>query len=105
MTLTSPWHWVLLVVAAFFGLGGVIVFYLALFRHRARGRRRCPRWWYDMSATAGLRCPECGREARIPRKLLKTRRRWKMAMLGVVMVLLAGAGGAGVQVLEHGWVK
>jgi hypothetical protein len=62
----------------------------ALFWDRSRGRRRCPKCWYDMRGSPGLRCPECGCEAKSDRELMKTRRRRKLA------VLAALAGGAGL---------
>lgn len=56
-----------------------------------RGRtRRCPRCWYSMEATEGRRCPECGREARSERRMLRSRRRWRAAAAGVI-VAMAGA--------------
>lgn len=105
MTTSTLWTWLLLGFAACLALGGIAVIALALFRDRARGKRRCPRCWYDMSAARDLRCTECGREARSGRALLKTRRHWKRAMVGVVMVLAAGVAGAGQQVIEHGWMR
>ena len=61
----------------------------ALFADRSRGRRRCPKCWYEMTGVAGLRCPECGREARGERKLLRTRRRPMRAAAGLALALLA----------------
>lgn len=74
----------------------------ALWGDRAKGRRRCPRCWYDMDG-AGQRCPECGHEARSARRLLKARRRWRWAF--VAAVLGAAAAGMGVTsvVRAHGW--
>ncbi len=71
----------------------------ALFADRIRTRaprkegplRRCPRCWYDMSAVAGLRCPECGREAERERTLHRSRRRWRWAIVAA-LVMAAGAG-------------
>src|SRR5262249_4981712 len=63
---------------------------LAMFRDRARGRRRCPRCWYDMSATPGLRCPECGKDARKDGRLFRTRRHWRRAGLAVLVMLAGG---------------
>lgn len=40
---------------------GLLMLLWALFRDRSRGRRRCPRCWYDMAGVPGLQCPECGR--------------------------------------------
>jgi hypothetical protein len=76
----------------------------ALLWDRARGRRRCPGgWlrgcWYDMSATAGLRCPECGREARRERDLFRTRRRWSLALAGLVVAV------AGALVVARPWLS
>lgn len=72
------------------GIGAVLVL-MALFADRSRGRRRCPRCWYSMDGAPGLRCPECGGEARSDRRLFKTRRRWVFALLalGVVLIGLA----------------
>lgn len=56
---------------------------------RSRGRRRCPRCWYDMAATPGLRCPECGREAISERALSRTRRRYRTAAAALVLLLPA----------------
>ncbi len=70
-------------------LGGAALLYWSLFHDRARGRRRCPKCWYDLRAAMTLTCPECGRTARREGQLFKTRRRWRWAMVGVV---LAAAG-------------
>lgn len=40
----------------------------------SRGRRRCPKCWYDMSATSSLRCSECGHETGHERALYRSRR-------------------------------
>jgi len=58
---------------------------------RRGGLRRCPRCWYDMRATEGLTCPECGRAARRERALLRTRRRWRAGVVGL-LVLAIGVG-------------
>ncbi len=54
----------------------------------SRGRRRCPTCWYDMAGTAGLLCPECGREARSERRLFRTRRKRGLIELGVLVAAL-----------------
>ncbi len=69
----------------------------ALFKDRARGRKRCPKCWYDMSAAAPVesapvvtyRCPECGALARGEAALLRTRRRWRVVWLCGVIALVA----------------
>lgn len=67
-------------------LGAGVLLAWALFWDRPRGRRRCRKCWYDMSGAPGLRCPECGREARREGGLFRTRRRWGWA--GVATYLL-----------------
>ena len=68
------------------------------------GRRRCGRCWYDMSATVGRRCPECGHEATGERALFRTRRAPRL--VGVAALMLIGAYGLGVVrgVNANGWV-
>ena len=46
---------------------------------RARGRRRCPKCWHDLSATPGLTCSECGFTAHGETALHRTRRRVGLA--------------------------
>lgn len=41
----------------------------------SRGRRRCPKCWYDLSATKGSLCPECGRETAKESRFYRTRRK------------------------------
>ena len=77
-------------------LGGIGAFVLAwaLFADRFRGehgRRRCRRCWYEMTGVAGLQCPECGHTARDERHLHTTRRYWRRAVSGS-LVLLVGVG-------------
>jgi hypothetical protein len=94
--------WLFLVAGGVVGLGGLVLLVWAIFRDRARGRRRCPRCWYDMAGTPELVCPECGHHARIERRLYRTRRRWRRASLGLVIVLL-GVCIAEVPAYRRGW--
>jgi hypothetical protein len=89
---TGAWYeWALqiaagLVVAVSIGIASWLVW-----GDRARGRKRCPKCWYDMSgavaggATGGdadrdmYVCPECGKRTKGERGLARTRRRWKAA--------------------------
>lgn len=82
---------------------GAWLAYRALWLDRARGRRRCPRCWYDMRGTPGLRCSECGRIATSERQLRRTRRYPRLARLSLLVVLLGVAGLATPTVREHGW--
>lgn len=78
-------------VAAF----GVLMLIWWIVGDRARGRVRCPKCWYDMSAAAGLQCPECGKIAKGEAKFGKARRpRWMVVMA----VVLMGSGWYGVLV-------
>lgn len=73
-------------------LGGV-GFYLAswallsdwLAGHRKH--RRCAKCWYDMTAVVGFKCPECGREVKSEKGLHKSRRRWRVASLGIAAAI------------------
>ncbi len=74
----------------------------ALFGDRARGRRRCPRCWYDMRGVPGVTCPECGHAAGDERALSRTRRRWRRAAAGLVLAGLSYGAFVGPDVAERG---
>lgn len=78
--------WLYLLTAGLLALAGAPLLYWSLFHDRPRGKRRCPRCWYDMAGVPGLTCPECGRMVRSEGKLIKTRRRWGRAVLGAILV-------------------
>lgn len=50
--------------------------------------RRCLGCLYDMRRTGGLRCPECGRDAKDERELIARRRRPRSAAAGVALAAL-----------------
>ena len=64
----------------------------ALFADRSRGRRRCPRCWYDMAHAPppGMTCPECGFVAKAERQFHRTRRRYVLAA-AAILINVAGA--------------
>ncbi len=93
------------ILGAAVGLIGASVVLRALFADRSRGRRRCPGCWYDMSRVPGVRCPECGRTTKKERGLLRTRRRWRRAAIGMCLVVLGAATVAAPSVREHGWLS
>ncbi len=89
------------------GLCGLVLLLWSLFADRPRGRRRCPKCWYDLTGSPGLTCSECGHAARRERSLRKTRRRWRWAIAALPLI----AGGYLVSVTPrirtswrwHGW--
>ncbi|MHC4081059.1 MAG: hypothetical protein ACYSU2_07025, partial [Planctomycetota bacterium] len=72
---------------------GVALTWWGLFGDRARGRRRCPRCWHDLSHTPGMTCSECGYTAKRERTLFRTRRRLIPAVVGVAVASLATTWG------------
>lgn len=82
---------------------GCVLLLWALLGDPARGRRRCPRCWYDMAGMAGRRCPECGKEAKRERSLRKWRRRWGWALAGAGVLAMAHGLRTAVHVRANGW--
>jgi len=85
--------WFYWLIGGLLGAAGAILALWSLFADRARGRRRCPKCWYDMSGAEGdppHTCPECGNVIKRTRKLHKTRRRWRWAILSI-LILIASA--------------
>lgn len=80
---TYSWYFGAVVLA----LASVAILYFWWRGDPARGRRRCPRCWYDMHATPGLTCSECGRVAATEAALLRPRRRRWLVALGVLMAV------------------
>ena len=91
-----------------FGLGLLglctAVTWWGLFGDRARGRRRCPRCWYDLSHTLGMTCPECGLTATSERSLHRTRRRWVHAGAAALAAAL-GSTWTIEQARQGGWMS
>jgi len=85
-------------------VGLVFLAWWALFRDRERGRRRCPRCWYDMDHLPSMTCPECGYTARSERSFGKTRRRKRLAVLA--MLGCASIGACVIDCAVHrGWMS
>jgi hypothetical protein len=83
-----PWLNLILVVAgALVALGALVILVWALRGDRARGRRRCPRCWYDLAGTTVLTCPECGHRAGAESHTHRPRRRWKLAAVALLAVV------------------
>lgn len=99
------WHLALIIAGWTFAAAGVLLLLWALFGDRSRGRRRCPKCWYDMTGVPGLMCPECGRAAKHERGVLRTRRRWR-GVAAAMIVLAIGLSAFGVRLAtDPGWVR
>lgn len=91
-------------LAVLVALGGLTLLYWSMFRDRARGRRRCPKCWYDLRGTESLTCPECGYTAGRERYFFKTKRRWRWVV--PIVVLLGGSYVLWItpRALRDGWL-
>jgi hypothetical protein len=92
-------------LAAIFALAWLVITLRALFHDRARGRRRCPRCFYDIDPALGRHCTECGHTAASEAALARTRRHWRTALLAIVLLLLPAlaAGMIGRWGQQGGW--
>lgn len=102
--------WPFWLTASLLGGLSLIILYRALFRDRSRGRKRCPKCWYDMSGAdplrpSGLVCPECGRDAKRESALLRTRRRWGWVAIGSALALGSYGVWKAPEVDRHGWPR
>lgn len=82
-----------------------LAFWALFWSGRAKGRRRCPKCWYDLSQTPGLRCSECGHVAKREKKLFKTRRRWRWAGMALLLLLSGAYEGVQPKVRKDGWAS
>ena len=82
--------WVLGTVVIALGVG---LTWWGLFGDGARGRRRCPRCWHDLSHTPGMTCSECGYTARRERAFYRARRRLLPTVAGALIASLAATWG------------
>lgn len=105
MGASSYLDWLVYVLGWAVGIGGLGLLARALFGDRSRGRRRCPRCWYDMFGISGLGCPECGRACRTETALRCTRRHWRPAVVGALGLLAGLALGSAPAYRQGGWVR
>ena len=57
MTLQTFWPWAATIGGWLLAAAGFALFAWALFRDRSRGRKRCPKCWYDMTGGADAHLP------------------------------------------------
>lgn len=79
------------ILGALIVLAGLAAAAWCLFADRALGKKRCPKCWYSMEGASGLTCPECGKTVKSERGLLRTRRRWGRAGLGLFVIVVGSA--------------
>lgn len=100
VTWLAPYSgWAILLALAV--LGGAITTY-ALFADRAR-HRRCPRCGYDLSHSPTSVCSECGRTLRSERDGFRTRRRWPLAFVGLLVAIALPTFVVQRRVRQYGW--
>jgi hypothetical protein len=100
--------WFYWLIGGLLAAAGAILALWSLFADRPRGRKRCPKCWYDMSGVAGdppHTCPECGRLIRRAKKLYKTRRRWRWAVVAVVFLIAGAASALAPSLRGGGWAE
>lgn len=103
--------WVFFTIGGVVALGALWLLMWALFRDRARARFRCPGCWYDLRGPEGeapalpVTCSECGRVIAKIRPLRKTRRRWRWAMVAVMLVLASGVIAYYPGAHRNGWLS
>lgn len=74
----------------------------ALVGDRSRGRRRCPKCWYDLR-TDSTTCPECGHSPKTSVGFYRARRRWTSAIAAFSLLLAAAATTLYPRVETRGW--
>ncbi len=87
------------------GLAGMLLWWALLsdWWHAGSKKRRCPKCAYDMTGASGLKCPECGTVAKSEHGLHRSRRRWRLAILALLMLACASSGPIWMQVSRLGW--
>jgi hypothetical protein len=109
----TPGDWLITSLGAATALGGVALLAWSLLADRLRTRRarrdgtlrRCPKCWYDMTATGGLTCPECGKTAKHERRLACARRRRRWVLVSALAITLGAAAIAYPHSRAGVWVR
>ena len=85
MKMIELMYWLIWLVMIALFLGSIYVAWKAWFGDRSRGRKRCPKCWYDMAFSANLTCSECGHTVQSEDEFLRTRRYLIRGLLGIVL--------------------
>ena len=88
----DSWTTPITIVSSSIILFGTFLIIWGLIGDRARGRKRCPKCWYDMSGAVGLQCPECGITAKSERAFLKSKRPKWTFVIALCMFMIGGYG-------------
>lgn len=105
MAMTGELDWVFWTLGGLLGLAGLLLIGRALFADRAKGRKRCPKCWYDMTGSPGLTCSECGYSPTCEAMLFKTRRHWRWAVVAVLVLVGSAASGLTPRIKREGWLS
>lgn len=96
-------NWLFQLAAILLLAAALFLLYRALLHDRPKGRRRCPRCWYELTPPT-LHCPECGRLAKSERATRRTRRHRKAAAAALLLVLSAYAAHLGPAIRSRGLI-
>lgn len=97
-------EWSLLAASFVIALLGGWLLVRGLLGRRDVSARACPACGYDMQATQGFRCPECGNSATNEAALGRRRRSWRRAAAGMAIIGVGFVGWAMHRTArEHGW--
>jgi hypothetical protein len=105
MSLSGDWfYWTMLIGVCATNATLVYVAWWALFSDRSRAKRRCPRCWYDLAYSPGMTCAECGFTGRDESQFHRTRRRYRVAAVAIVLSVVV-SGYVSDQLSQRGWVS
>jgi hypothetical protein len=101
-------YWLGWLLGLAFAAGLVYLAWWGLFGDREKGRRRCPRCWFDLTGTPReppeLTCGECGYSPARESELHRVRRRWPSAVLAFIALSL-GIAFVLQRAGDHGWAS
>jgi len=96
-------YWLPFVACIAIVVGSTYYAWKAIYSDRSRGRRRCPKCWYDLAYSKGMTCSECGYTARRESEFTRTKRFYGRAAAGILICVITILG-AYINVAERGIV-